>query len=130
MRHFEQRLDSTDQRLDDLEAIEVPHPSSFVTPQTIDAILTEKFNASYGSTLESITRLSASVAPQPLLTPTQASHPSGFFQKKSKDFHVSHLIKLLVNESLASDSLQDHEIFYNSILSHFNTIALTAELFA
>ncbi len=87
--------------------------------------------------LESLSRLSASAAelhlrsttvPQALSPTTQASRPSGFFQKESKDFHVSHLIKLLSDESLATDSLQDLEIFYDSILSHFNTVTLTAVL--
>ncbi len=138
MRCLEQRLDDTDKRLDDLEAVAVPDPSTFVTNQVIDAILAEKFSASYGSTMESISCLSASVAelhvrsqqaPQALPALLPSSHPSGFFQKESKDFHVSHLIKLLTDESLASDSLQDLEIFYDSILSHFNTIALTADLY-
>jgi hypothetical protein len=88
--------------------------------------------------MESITHLSASVAelhlhsqnvPQAQTTLTTITHPSGFFQKESKEFHVSHLIKLLADESSASDSLEDLEIFYDSILSHFNMIALTAELF-
>jgi hypothetical protein len=138
MHCLEQRLDDTEKCLDDLEAVDVLDQSNFVTNQAIDAILAEKFSASYGSTMESISCLSALVAelhirsqpaPQALPALLASSRPSGFFQKDSKDFHVSHLIELLTDESLASDSLQDLEIFYDSILSHFNTIALTADLY-
>lgn len=43
MRHLEQHLDATNQCLDDLEAAEVPDPSTFVTSQAIDTILTDFF---------------------------------------------------------------------------------------
>jgi hypothetical protein len=55
--------------------------------------------------------------------------PSGFHQRESKDFHISHLNKLLANEVIAGDSLQDLKLFYDAILSHFNTVALTDTLF-
>ncbi len=45
MQRLEQRLNDTDKRLDDLEAIDVPDISTFVTSQAIDFILTDKFNA-------------------------------------------------------------------------------------
>ncbi len=48
MRRLEQRLNETDQRLTNLEALEVPDPSTFFTPQDIDALITAKFDASYG----------------------------------------------------------------------------------
>jgi hypothetical protein len=38
-------------------------------------------------------------------------------------------VKLLELEVLWSDSLQDLEIFFDSIVSHFNTVALTTDLY-
>jgi hypothetical protein len=62
-------------------------------------------------------------------TSLSTTQTTGFFQKESKDFHVSKLMKLLDLEVLNSDSLQDLEIFFDSILSHFNTVTLTTDLF-
>lgn len=55
--------------------------------------------------------------------------PTGFHQKESRDFHVSKLLKLLTDDILTSDSLQDLELFFDGITSHLNTIALTSNLF-
>jgi hypothetical protein len=54
---------------------------------------------------------------------------SGFLQVELKDFHVSRLLKLLDTVTLASDSLQDLEIFYDTIQSHFATISVSSNIF-
>jgi uncharacterized protein YoxC len=59
-------------------------------------------------------------------TTTKSSTKSiGFHQRESKDFHISKLLKLLENHTLDGDSLQDLEIFYDTLASHFATITLT-----
>jgi hypothetical protein len=60
---------------------------------------------------------------------THSSRLTGFHQKESKDFHVSKFIKLLQDDILNSDSLQDLELFFDGIISHLNTIAITSNLF-
>lgn len=54
---------------------------------------------------------------------------TGFHQKECKDFHVSKILKLLMGDILNSDSLQDLELFFDGIISHLNTIAITSNLF-
>ncbi len=62
--------------------------------------------------------------------PPSGSHkPTGFHQKESRDFHVIKFIKLLADDTLNSDSLQDLELFYDGIISHLNNVALTSDLF-
>jgi hypothetical protein len=146
-----QRLTTTDDRLTTIEAnyrglsdtvrplIESP-PSPVISDpslsqEIIENIIETKFNNTYQATLESFSRLSASVAELHLRqsnTPASSlSSPRhhGFFLQETKDFHVSRLIKLLDPEVLRSDSLQDLEIFFDSVLSHFNTVALTTDLY-
>jgi hypothetical protein len=106
-----------------------------MTPAEIETLIDSKFHATYQTTFDSFSTLSASVAAlhlQHSTSPTTSlstSRSTGFFQKESKDFHVSKLVKLLELEVLHSDSLQDLEIFFDSILSHFNTVALTTDLY-
>jgi hypothetical protein len=106
-----------------------------ITYKDMDAFLTTKFNDTYQTTLDSFGRLSASVAelknPHTTLSPTSSSiiRTLGFFQKESKDFHVSKLVKLLTDEKLGDDSLQDLELFFDGILATFNTVALTNDLY-
>jgi hypothetical protein len=101
----------------------------------LEGLFQYKFNATYQTTIDSISRLSASVAelhlrhPDPQASTVLPPRSSGFFQKESKDFHVSRLMKLLDQEVLRSDSLQDLELFFDSILAHFNTVALTSDLY-
>jgi hypothetical protein len=54
---------------------------------------------------------------------------TGFHQPKSKDFHVSCLLKLLDTVTLASDSLQDLEMFHDTIRSHFATVSISSKIF-
>jgi hypothetical protein len=55
---------------------------------------------------------------------------TGFHHPKSKNFHVSHLLKLLDTVTLASDSLQDLETFHDTIHSHFTTISISSNIFS
>lgn len=129
------QIDDHHARLSSLE--QVPSHPSPLTIDTITALLDEKFRDTYSTTLDSITRLSSSIADLhlrqqslPQAPPTVSTvRTTGFFQKETKDFHVSRLVKLLDGETLATDSLQDLEIFYDSILSHCNTVALTTDLY-
>jgi hypothetical protein len=106
-----------------------------MTPAEIETLIDSKFHATYQTTVDSFSSLSATVATLHLqhstspTTPLSTPRPTGFFQKESKDLHVSKLVKLLELEVLHSDSLQDLEIFFDSILSHFNTVALTNDLY-
>jgi hypothetical protein len=128
-------LEDTQQRLSSLE--HDSSPSNNLTSDAIEHLINDKLRESYGPTLASISSLSASIAelalhqqPQSIdSTISPSSRPHGFFQKESKDFHVSRLLKLLDTEVLQSDSLQDLELFFDSILSHFNTVALTSDLY-
>jgi hypothetical protein len=146
---IDQHLALMDQRLTSiLELLAQPdHRHSFdsspppiisappMTPAEIETLIDSKFHATYQMTLDSFSSLSASIAALHLqhstspATSLSTPRPTGFFQKESKDFHVSKLIKLLELEVLHSDSLQDLEIFFDSILSHFNTVALTNDLY-
>lgn len=100
-------------------ASDPPIVTSASTPYTtndyMDAFLSTKLNDDYRAALDSFSHLSASVAEvksqQSSLQATSSStiQSSGFFQKESKDFHVSKLVKLLTNKKLGGDSLQDLE---------------------
>jgi hypothetical protein len=113
--------------------ISTPLPQ--ITHEDMETFLDTKFNETYRTTLDSFSRLSASVAEiraaQPSITtpPSLAARSSGFFQKENKDFHVSKLVKLLADEKLGGDSLQDLELFFDGILSTFNSVALTNDLY-
>lgn len=74
-------------------------------------------------------QLDAYYQPHPSHQHYNPIRPSGFHQRESKDFHISRLYKLLADEVIAGDSLQDLKLFYDAILSHFNTVALTDTLF-
>jgi hypothetical protein len=52
----------------------------------------------------------------------------GFHQTESKDFHISKLLKLLETHTLTGDSLQDIEIFYDTIATHLATVTLKSNL--
>ena len=101
-----------------------------MTQEELTNFIQTQFDATYRTTLDSFSRLSASVAElhsQHSTSPVLSSsmpRSSGFFQKESKDFHVSKLVKLLADEKLGGDSLQDLELFFDGILSTlFFTIA-------
>jgi hypothetical protein len=66
---------------------------------------------------------------QQTMPPSGSHKPTGFHQKESRDFHVIKFIKLLADDTLNSDSLQDLELFYDGIISHLNNVALTSDLF-
>jgi hypothetical protein len=53
----------------------------------------------------------------------------GFHQHESKDFHVRRLLKLLDTVTLAGDSLQDLEIFHDTIQSNFATVSTSSNIF-
>lgn len=149
--HFDQHFTNTEQRLTALEetyhdlSVTVslltespPSPvvsSPSVMQEVLETIIDTKFQATYQASLDSFIHLSAFVVKLHLqhsasqVSSLSTPRPTGFFQKKSKDFHVSHLMKLLEQEFLHSDSLQYLDILFESILSHFNTVALTTELY-
>jgi hypothetical protein len=146
-----QRLTTTDSRLTTIETnyqelsdtvchlTESP-PSPVVSapsfsPDDLETLIQTKFNDTYQATLDSFSRLSASVAELHLRHSTNSAssvsspHPHGFFQQETNEFHVSRLVKRLELEVLRSDSLQDLELFFDSVLSNFNTVALTTDLY-
>lgn len=57
------------------------------------------------------------------------SKKTGFTQPESKDFHSSKLEKLLEGITLGGDSLLDLELSFDSILSKFEAITLTSQLY-
>ncbi len=111
----------------------VPTPS--LSQKAMENFLQTKFNDANLATLEAFSHLSTSVAelhlwqsttPAPSLS---SPHPHGFFQQETKDFYVGQLVKLLEFEVLQSNSLQDLEVIFDSVLSHFNTVAVTTDLY-
>jgi hypothetical protein len=111
-----------------------PSPDN-ISSSTIQDIINEKFTQTFQPTIDAFARLTTTInhLQSTNTTITSTSSPptrsSGFLQRESKDFHVSKLLKLLDNESLTGDSLQELEIFYDNILSHFNTVTLSNDLY-
>ncbi len=48
---------------------------------------------------------------------------------QTKEFHVSHLLKLLETISLATYSLRDLKIFHDTIQCHFATVSISSTIF-
>jgi hypothetical protein len=94
-----------------------PQPTTMHRFQHAYNIMQQQMSSSHSPSTTTIT------------TTPNSSRLTGFHQKESKDFHVSKFIKLLQDDILNSDSLQDLELFFDGILSHLNTIAITSNLF-
>jgi hypothetical protein len=102
-----------------------PTPSA---PSSQPHATTHRFQATYDNMQQQQTPSLVQSSPQ-TTSFSGSQKPTGFHQKESRDFHVSKFRKLLADDSLNSDSLQDLELFYDGIISHLNTVALTSDLF-
>jgi hypothetical protein len=131
---------TTNQRIDQkfdsiLQLLNPQTPSSSSPPDTTTSMpsthshpTTHRFQTAYNI-------INQQQPPTPIhssqqnISQTNSHRPTGFHQKESRDFHVSKFMKLLAEDTLNSDSLQDLELFYDSIISHLNTVVLTSDLF-
>jgi hypothetical protein len=124
-----------------------------ILPQVVRSVVQEELRTSAPDTIALEQRLQASVADsithamttnlaiEPIITSlindvrdlrTKSTAPSkktGFSQLETKDFHASKLESLLTGVVLNGDSLLDLELFFDSILSKFESITLTSSLY-
>jgi hypothetical protein len=118
---FKESLKSLDEKYTTL--LQTSHHSLSPSPDnissTVQDIINDKYTQMFQPTIEAFTCLTTS-SRHLQSTPTPAASLTSTYKQ---------ILKPLDSETLNGDSLQELELFYDTILSHFNTVTLSTELY-
>jgi len=127
---LEQLQQKTQAMTTDLDNIQSVNTPSQTLINSINSVIDTKFQNIPSIVKHEIQTSSIIQNLQTHQTPssTKTQKVNGFHQSESKEFHVSKLIKLLETHTLNGDSLQDLELFYDTIITHLSTVTLKSNL--